>query len=594
MSNLDDLFKKPYLPSQKRKSDAVRNPDEIYKSTKLNGSGPQSARSNGQPTIEDEAGGDEAGYAGPEMPPDLEEEEEEPNDEEGRFFGGGVGGQTVAAMNFLEQRDGGDGVKAEKIDSAWLKKTALNFEKRISKNAELRARYEATPEKFIESEADLDADMKSLSILSEHPELYAGFAELGCIGSLVSLLAHENADIAIDAIEIIGELIDEDVDADVDQWNAIVDAMLEADLLDLLAQSLARFDETAGPEDINGVYHVLGVLESLSSRASIAQRIVDNESLVPWLLQRATKKESKVSQNKQYSTEILAILLQTSPAIRLRFFALDGVDAFLQILSAYRKRDPEKGTEEEEFVENLFDCITCCVDDDEGKEKFLAAEGVELCLIMVKEGKMSRLRALRILDHLVGGNNGLAGCERLVEAGGLKTLFTVFMKKHDKESSEHLLGIFASMLRLLPAESAERIRLLGKFVEKEYEKIGRIIKLRQEYVTKLATVDRSIEAERATLPPGDQDDLADEWLSRRMDAGLSALQSMDIILAWLVAEDEGARAKVQEVLSSVGADLGSVKATLQEQLRLMSNQDSETENSVKEMITTLIGFCDDG
>ena len=76
------------------------------------------------------------------------------------------------------------------------------------------------------SEADLDADIKALSILSEHSELYREFAQLGCVSSLVSLLAHENTDIAIDAIEIISELIDEDVDGEQAQWDAIVDAMV--------------------------------------------------------------------------------------------------------------------------------------------------------------------------------------------------------------------------------------------------------------------------------------------------------------------------------------------------------------------------------
>ena len=76
------------------------------------------------------------------------------------------------------------------------------------------------------SEADLDADIKSLSILAEHSELYDEFAKLGCVGSLVSLLSHENTDIAIAAIEVIGELTDEDVEAEEDQWTSLVDAMV--------------------------------------------------------------------------------------------------------------------------------------------------------------------------------------------------------------------------------------------------------------------------------------------------------------------------------------------------------------------------------
>lgn len=151
--------------------------------------------------------------------------------------------------------------------------------------------------------------------------------------------------------------------------------------------------------------------------------------MIQWLLSRIQKSEKSISQNKQYSTEVLAILLQSSTANITRLVELDGIDTLLQLLSPYRKRDPAKVSEEEEYVENLFDCIICCVDDREGKEKFLAAEGIELCLIMLREGKMSKPRALRLLDHALGGPDGAACCERLVEAVGLKTTFTMFMKK---------------------------------------------------------------------------------------------------------------------------------------------------------------------
>ena len=80
--------------------------------------------------------------------------------------------------------------------------------------------------RFMASEADLDTEIKGLSILSEHPELYEEFSKLGCVGSLVSLLSHENADIAIDAIQIISELTDEDGEAEQDQWDTLVNAMV--------------------------------------------------------------------------------------------------------------------------------------------------------------------------------------------------------------------------------------------------------------------------------------------------------------------------------------------------------------------------------
>lgn len=151
--------------------------------------------------------------------------------------------------------------------------------------------------------------------------------------------------------------------------------------------------------------------------------------IISWLLKRIQRPEPSVSQNKQYSTEVLAILLQSTGSNRAKLIESDGIDIMLQLLSSYRKRNPGKGTEEEEYVENLFDCVTCCADDREGKTKFLVAEGIELCLIMLREGKMSKPRALRLLDHALGGPDGAACCEKLVEAAGLKVIFSIFMKK---------------------------------------------------------------------------------------------------------------------------------------------------------------------
>ncbi|KAH8687682.1 beta-catenin-like protein-like protein 1 [Tricladium varicosporioides] len=584
MSSIDDLFKKPALPSNKRKFEATRDPDGIYKTAKLTSNG--SAKSNGKTVaVADE---DDDIEAGPAPPPDDEDYGPDiPDDEEGRFFGGGVTQEENEILDYMDEQESAE-IAPEKIDLAWLRKLALNFEKRITKNAELRAKFEGDPTKFMGSEADLDDDIKALSILSEHPELYAEFAKLGCVGSLVGLLAHENTDIAIDAVEIISELTDEDVEAETDQWNAIVDAMIDSDLLDLLVSNFARFNES-NESDRSGVYHALSVLENLASRASIAEKIGQDTMVLKWLLGRILKKESPVGQNKQYAAEVLAILLQSSPINRRKLCELDGVDLLLQILAAYRKRDPAKGTEEEEFVENIFDSLTCVVDEVEGKQKFVEAEGVELCLIMIREGKMSKSRALRLIDHALGRQSGAEVCEKLVEAAGLKVIFTMFMKRQDGKTTEHLLGIFSSLLRFLPANSSGRIRALAKFVEKEYEKLGKLVKLRRDYAARVAAVDNEIRKEQARLSAEEREDMADEWDSRRLDAGLFCLQTIDVVLAWLVAEDDGAGKRIQSLLAERDEDLGLLKATIQEQLDTIHG-DSEEETMTKDMLSTLAQF----
>lgn len=80
------------------------------------------------------------------------------------------------------------------------------------------------------------------------------------------------------------------------------------------------------------------------------------------------------------------------------------------------------------------------------------------------------------------------------------------------------------MLRSLPSTSAARIRLLAKFVEKDYEKLEQVVKFRREFASKVSIVDGEIGQERAAAAPLEQEERADEWFSRRLDAGLFSLQ----------------------------------------------------------------------
>ncbi|KAK0615361.1 Catenin-beta-like protein [Bombardia bombarda] len=625
MTSIDDIFKKSGLPS-KRKLDPVRDPTEIYKSAKTTSRSnghrhahisppeptPQQADDNDDDDIEagpappPQSDDDPEGDYGPSAPPDSDNDNDE--DEEGRFFGGGISAAEKEILDFMDTPGANPGAAnnstPEIIDLSWLKKTALTFEKLITRNAELRARFEASPSKFIDSEADLDAAIKTLSILAEHPELYADLARLGCVGSLVSLLAHDNTDIAIDAVEIIGELTDEDVPATDAQWSLFVDALLDADLLGLLVSNFARLDETQ-EADRAGVYLALGVVESLCSRPSTAELIgKESDVLLRWLLARAQRAERPtVTQNKQYAAEIIAILVQSSAANRRRLAALGAVDVMLQLVAAYRKRDPEKSGDEEEYMENLFEALTCIVDEPEGKTKFVEAEGVELCLIMLKEGKLSKAAALRLLDHAAArgsgaGDTGSAAaaqvCSKVVEEGGLKTMFTMFMKGGKKQqdaprTTEHLVGIFASMLRLLPADSAERIRTLAKFVEKDYEKTEKLVKLRREYGARVAAADGQIAQEQKGMDDGDKEDMADDWFSRRLDAGLFSLQTIDVILAWLIAEDDGARKKIQALLADRDETVAVIRATIQQQIGGI-DADSEDGKDTRAMLSTLVEF----
>lgn len=92
----------------------------------------------------------EAGPAG--LPADFFDvaAPEEEDTEGGRFFGGGVNKEQAEILDYVDEREreAGD-TGAEKIDTAWLRKTALAFERKINKNAEMRGKFEDDPHKSV-------------------------------------------------------------------------------------------------------------------------------------------------------------------------------------------------------------------------------------------------------------------------------------------------------------------------------------------------------------------------------------------------------------------------------------------------------------
>ncbi|KAJ8608150.1 hypothetical protein MRB53_039829 [Persea americana] len=581
-------FKVPGLPDNKRKLQS-QDPTQVHKSVKLQRNGDAKGRLHKPVVVEqipDEQSQDD-GAAGPDLPPadgDDDDDEAGAEDEEGRFFGAGISKDTTDVLDYLDERDE-QGYKAEKIDAPWVRRFAGNFEKHISRNAELRAKFEDEPQRFLESEAALDKDILGLSILTDHAGLYGELAESGCADSLASLLAHENTDIVIDAIEIIDELTDEDVDVEQVQWDALAKRLLDADLPNLLIQNLARLNESE-ESSRNAVYHILGIVENFASRPAVSASLCESVPLLQWLLMRMQRKEagSSFSQNKQYSCEVLGILLQTFEKARQSIVKMDGVDTILQLLAQYRKTDPLRNSLEEEYAENLFDCLTCLVDSDDAKADFVKAEGVELCLIMLRDSSFSKPRALRVMNHAINGYGGIECCERFADDDhGLQAIFSILQKSSDATMVEHVLGCIVSLFKALPGESPARIRLLIKCTEKKQRHIRKLVQIRRRYRQKLQQVDRSEEAD----------------VLARLDAGLYQYQTIDLILAFLVAEDDETKQSIVALLQSedAGQSLADVKATLQEQLTDL-RRGSETESLTPEdahtadMLGTLIAFCE--
>ena len=611
MSSIDDLFKKPSATSNgtKRKLEPPpRNPDEARKAAKTSVNG--DAKGKQHATLQDEEpepDEDDDVEAGPELPPDDDEEEPAPADEEGgRFFGGGTNKHTNDVLDYMDSR-GDDTAAPEKFDNAWLRRTVLNFERKINKNTELRSKFADDPMKFIESEGDLDADIQALSVLSEHPALYPEFVKTGSANSLAQLLLHENTDIAIRAIQIMVELTDEDVAATESQWDALAGALIEADIVDLLLSIVKSLDEDKD-EDRAGVYHSMELLENLCNNAAILQRILTNDSkneLLKWLLDRVKKQEALVSQNRQYAAELLSIITTQAPVNETsasfeqsahgRLLALDIIDTLLQLLAPYRKHDPQKDTDDEQFVADIFNTLSTLVEDSEpAKRSFIRWEGVELSCIMLRDGgKVVKSHAMRLLDHALSGSTIVCSdiCTAFISFAGLKPLFKLFAATdglRGREDTECILSIIASLLRNTPGGSEHRIRLLAKFGEKN--KQNKLVQLRAEYRKRLAPIEDRIAGERTAIAdPAQREAKEVDWTMQRLDAGLYVLQTISVILAWVIAEDGGAARQIKTLMDGSDDKFANLKTTLQEYRASIGTQ-TEDEKYNRDMLETLISF----
>lgn len=151
MTSVDDLFRKPsssIAAGSKRKIPAppLPSPSSAYKSAKTSTTGSPHAPAAAAEDDEYDGDADDDVAAGPELPPETHDADE---DGDGRFFGSGVSADARNALDYVDDADGEDAVAEEVIDGAWLKRLAVGFERRIARNAELRARFEGEPEKYV-------------------------------------------------------------------------------------------------------------------------------------------------------------------------------------------------------------------------------------------------------------------------------------------------------------------------------------------------------------------------------------------------------------------------------------------------------------
>lgn len=382
--------------------------------------------------------------------------------------------------------------------------------------------------------------------------------ELNAVPSLLELLAHQNTDISVAVIDLLQELTDVDIlHESIDGAEILVNALRKQQICALLVQNLDRLDESVR-EESEGVHNTLAIFENLTEMyPDICKESVD-QGLMQWLLKRM-KQKVPFEANKLYCSEILSILVQDNDENRLTLGTLDGIDVLLQQLAVYKRHDPST-TEEQEYMENLFNCMCSTLMSKENRDRFLKGEGLQLMNLMLREKKLSRNGSLKVLDHALSGPDGKENCNKFVDILGLRTIFPLFMKTPKRSKNrmlsiesheEHVASIIASMLR--NCKGAQRQRLLSKFTENDFEKVERLLELHLKYLEKVDAVDAEIDAE--------EDEEADDDANylRRLSGGLFTLQLIDYIILEICSTADLVKQHVVKILNLRKASMKRIR-----------------------------------
>ncbi|XP_048097681.1 beta-catenin-like protein 1 isoform X2 [Alosa alosa] len=474
--------------------------------------------------------------------------------------------------------------EVEPVDESSVKKMILTFEKRSYKNQELRIKFPDNPEKFMETELDLNDILQEMHVIATMPDLYHLLVELNAIHSLLGLLSHENTDISIAVVDLLQELTDIDTLQEGEEGAEIlIDALLEGQVVALLVQNMERLNEQV-KEEADGVYNTLAIIENMAEFRPGLCTEAAQQGLMQWLLKRI-KVKMPFDANKLYCSEILAILLQNNDGTRGLLGELDGIDVLLQQLSVFKRHNPST-PEEQEMMENLFDALCSCLMLGANRDRFLKGEGLQLMNLMLREKKMSRAGALKVLDHSMIGPEGHDNCHKFVDILGLRTIFPLFMKTpkkmkkagiSEKEHEEHACSIIASMLRNLKAQ--QRARLLSKFTENDCEKVDRLMEMHFKYMESVQLADKRIEGEKHDIVRRGEildDGMEEEFYLRRLDAGLFVLQLICYIMMEICnAGIPQVHQRVHQILNLRGGSTKVVRHIMREYVENIGNGKNE-------------------
>lgn len=456
----------------------------------------------------------------------------------------------------------------DEMGESKVRKLLVSFEKKAQKNQEMRVKYPDLPEKFMESEIDLNECIQALHVISTAPQHYNIFIQCKTIPKLLQLLSHENTDVAIEVVSLLQEMTSpDDAEEYEDELGGFIDALLKKDMLKLLVENLSRLDDKS-VEESEGIQNSLSCLENvLEIRPEVAVE-AGKSGFVGWILNKF-KTKSPFDENRLYYSEILSILVYNKLQNLQLVGDLDGIDVLLSQLATFKKTDP-RTDREAEMMANLFNSLCSCLTLPSNRIRFLKGEGLQLMNLMLREKKkMCKSSAIKVLNYAMEGSDGVENCLKFVDILGLRVIFAYFMRyptankksgPNKKMLEEYILSIVGSLLR--NCEGSQKARVLNKFTESDHEKVERLMELHFEHLERSEAVTNKINKQRKDIEAsGDMmtDDLDLELEQQQLEVDIP-LQLVDYILVEICLScSQSVRERVVQMLHLRGGDIATIK-----------------------------------
>uniref|UniRef100_A0A672P7R9 Beta-catenin-like protein 1 n=1 Tax=Sinocyclocheilus grahami TaxID=75366 RepID=A0A672P7R9_SINGR len=381
--------------------------------------------------------------------------------------------------------------------------------------------------------------------------------------------------ISIVVVDLLQELTDIDTLHESEEGaEVLIDALLEGQVVALMVQNMERLDETV-KEEADGVYNTLGnvmVWGCMSAAGTGELQFIEGTMNV--------NAKMPFDANKLYCSEILAILLQNNDKSELAFH------------SVFKRHNPTTA-EEQEMMENLFDALCSCLMLPANRDRFLRGEGLQLMNLMLREKKMSRVSALKVLDYGMIGPEGSDNCHKFVDILGLRTIFPLFMKTPKKmkkvgiSDKEHE-GLLCSDALFSPAAAFSLFLCCSS--------VDRLMELHFKYLEAVQLADKRIEGEKHDMVRRGEiidDAMDDEFYLRRLDAGLFVLQLVCYIMVEICnAGVPQLQQRVHQILNLRGGSVKIVRHIMREYAENIGDGKSEEfkESEQKRILELLENF----